>query len=145
MGGDGDSGSSGRVASAGNVELFLIAHCVRGEAAFDVATKMECPECGGSGLRYEANHAPDCPECDDTGFWWIIPTSGHRAYPWRWWPLDHMECIGDDVVQPMDEITNGIPNNWPDHYPTRSAPTLNAMEALLGSIAPARGGFRRRF
>lgn len=46
--------------------LFLIAHKVRGEAAFDVATPIEID--GEPG--------------------WIIPTSGHRAYPYWTAPLD---------------------------------------------------------
>jgi len=43
-------------------DLFLIAHKVRGERAFDIAIQMEVG-----------------PEV-----WWIIPTTGHRAYPY-WW------------------------------------------------------------
>ena len=67
-------------------ELYLIAHKVRGEAAFDVAIKM--------------------------GDWWIIPTSGHRAYPWAYFDIDaEMYAAG-----PM-------PTDLPDHYPGAKAPT----------------------
>ena len=41
-------------------EPFLIAHKVRGQAALDVAEPMIV----------------------DGETWWIIPTSGHRAYPY---------------------------------------------------------------
>ena len=47
-------------------ELFLIAHKVSGEAAFDVATKMTCPECPTEYVSCSA-----CAECDGQGFWWI--------------------------------------------------------------------------
>ena len=41
-------------------ELYLIAHRVRGEPAFDIAQRSQIG--------------------DEEG--WIIPTSGHRAYPY---------------------------------------------------------------
>ena len=40
-------------------DLYLILHKVRGEPAFDIATRLQI--------------------ADEEG--WIIPTSGHRAYP----------------------------------------------------------------
>ena len=48
-------------------EPYLIAHLVRKEIAFDVA--ICCFDMGTT---------------SDPGPWWIIPTSGHRAYPY-WW------------------------------------------------------------
>jgi len=66
-------------------ELYLILHKVRGEPAFDIA------ECIGE---------------DGDGEIWIIPTSGHRAYPYHLWPLP-------------EECTSGMhifPDDWPDHY-----------------------------
>lgn len=45
-------------------DLYLIAHSVRGEPAFDIALRCE-----------------DMGTPNDEGPWWIIPTSGHRAYP----------------------------------------------------------------
>jgi hypothetical protein len=65
-------------------EIFLIAHKVRGEPAFDVATKMEMPD----------------------GPWWIIPTSGHRAFPYWTHEISHLT-----VAVPI------LPADLPDHYP----------------------------
>ena len=65
-------------------KLYLIAHKVRGEPAFDIAIKM--------------------------GDWWIIPTSGHRAYPY--W---HCGFV------PLE--TGPMPADLPDHYPGAKAPT----------------------
>lgn len=50
--------------------LYLILHKVRGQPAFDVAEQLE-----GSGTP------------TDSGPWWIIGTSGHRAYPYYSIPL----------------------------------------------------------
>lgn len=142
-------------------DLYLIAHKVRGKPAFDVATRMRCSICDGIGgykvpdfetgeiTDYEG---PSCHECDGLGYWWIIPTSGHRAYPWRWWPLANLryescaEVQDYDVVQPMDEIQNGIPDEVPDHYTTRAAPTVGLADMLGLTIkrAPA-APIKRRF
>lgn len=46
-------------------ESFLIAHKVRGQPAFDVAIKMTIGE----------------------EQWWVLPTTGHRAYPFGYLPL----------------------------------------------------------
>jgi hypothetical protein len=64
--------------------LYLIAHKVRGEPAFDVAIQMEMPD----------------------GPWWIIPTSGHRAFPY--W---------SHVINPLTTLTPEMPADLPDHYP----------------------------
>ena len=69
-------------------ELYLIAHKVRGEPAFDIAVKMEMAD----------------------GCWWIIPTSGHRAFPY--WH----ERIKFQIAE--------MPADLPDHYPVaKKAPT----------------------
>src|SRR6267142_5413347 len=86
-------------------ELFLIAHSVRGEAAFDVAVQMECPHCN-------ANENVHCFDCDSLGYWWIIPTSGHRAFPYWCDPLQwYLDELCD--VPPM-------PSGWPGHYKTNA-------------------------
>ena len=97
-------------------ELYLIAHRVRGQPAFDVATRMECPLC-----TQEDGDIPGCHECDDLGYRWIIPTSGHRAYPYNWayYEFDHLLPPG-----------NPMPPSLPDHYPTRATPTISLAEAL---------------
>lgn len=71
--------------------LYLIAHKVRGEPAFDVATPMDMAD----------------------GRWWIIPTSGHRAYPY-WTIRLNLEDNEIWMIPPL-------PDGLRDHY-TTSAP-----------------------
>ena len=71
----------------------LILHKVRGEPAWDVAE----PATIG----------------DELG--WIVPTSGHRAYPSRVYPLDSLVCI--DVPQGRELVAElGDVAHLPDHY-----------------------------
>lgn len=109
---------------------FLIAHKVRGEPAFDVAVQMECPECGGD----QDHLGIGCHECDSLGYWWIIPTSGHRAYPW--WSTNLLD-IDDSYYLKFEEDKSGflegpgpMPSSLPDHYTTRAAPKVSLAEAL---------------
>lgn len=112
-------------------DLFLIAHKVRGEPAFDVATKLECPECLGKGEGICSEGSPhSCLECDSTGFWWIIPTSGHRAYPYFHVELNELRVVDELLHIPM-------PPSLPDHYTTRAAPRID-LAAALGLRQPAR-------
>lgn len=127
-------------------DLFLIAHKVRGEPAFDVAVSQPCPKCA----QYEyvegmivAESNSGCSECDDEGCWWIVSTSGHRAYPY--WTVP-METLGykfqsdgsvPDLIRPM-------PPGLPDHYPcnpTRSDP--NSGKALLAQLGLTQKVVRR--
>ena len=89
--------------------IYLIAHKVRGEPALDVALKME------------VNGAD----------WWIIPTSGHRAYPY-WF-----EELSPEVPE--------MPEDTPDHYQVKAKPKVNIEEvmALFGKPAEAKP-IRRR-
>lgn len=80
-------------------ELFLIAHKVRGEPAFDIATRVLIGEEEG----------------------WIIPTSGHRAYPY--WHRPFGLCLGIETVP-------DCPQDWPDHYATSAAPSVDLITAL---------------
>lgn len=109
-------------------ELYLVAHKVRGEPAFDVAVQMDCPLCAGHGHDLDGV----CHECDSTGYWWVISTSGHRAFPYAFQPWHAMDIgPGFDVE---------MPSNLPDHYPARaapSAPKLN-LEGLLPKASPIR-------
>jgi hypothetical protein len=108
-------------------ELYLGAHKVHGEPAFDIMTRCECPECISMG----------CPECDDLGYWWIVPTSGHRAYPY--W--------SDSLRWYMDEMCNvpECPTDLHDHYPHRAAPTISLTQALgLGKPAAPQPPLVRR-
>jgi hypothetical protein len=77
-------------------DLYLIAHKVRGERGYDVACKMEMPD----------------------GTWWIIPTSGHRAYPfWHTY-------LGEPDTSPM-------PPDIQDHYATNAPPRPSRSESPL--------------
>lgn len=106
---------------------YLIAHLVRGQPAFDIAERTPCPECNGSGLF-------GCDECDGEGYWWIIPTSGHRARPYESWILFDVA----NITMPVSP-----PSPWPDHYPLNKAKEPkgspakpNDLLASLGLIKP---------
>ena len=104
-------------------ELYLIAHRVRGQPAFDVATRMECPLC-----TQEDDDIPGCYECDDFGYWWIIPTSGHRAYPYF---SEELRLLIDwEMARIHGRVVGEMPPSLPDHYPTRATPTISLAEAL---------------
>jgi len=112
-------------------ELFLIAHKVSGEAAFDVATKMECPVCRDGTLNERG-----CAECDEEGYWWIIPTSGHRAYPYwhKLMPIEVLPAFG--IALRWVETDKDFPvilnprADWPDHYRHGPAPKVD-IKALF--------------
>ena len=117
------------------VSPYLIAHKVRGEAAFDVA--IRCDDMGTD---------------SDPGPWWIIPTSGHRAYPLMHWALSSLgyhfpraDCSFDfahltDDTGPLAVHPDFA--NLPDHYSnTRShepAPRKDPRQILasLGLYKP---------
>lgn len=86
------------------MSLYLIAHKVRGQPAFDIAEKMDMPAALG-------------------GPWWIIPTSGHRAYPY--W---HCEIEPTNVPQ--------MPAGLVDHYSTRLPPLNLASRASVDQPRP---------
>jgi hypothetical protein len=116
-------------------DLYLIAHKVSGSPAFDVATRMECPEC----QFVEDNRNAKCSECDETGYWWIIPTSGHRAYPY--WDIG-LGGIPGSFGYKADMMPEGLP----DHYTHTASPaeTRSKLEALLARLPPA-APLKRRF
>lgn len=119
-------------------ELYLIAHKVRGEPAFDVATQMECPLCHGAGTDTIAasEQVITCHECDSLGYWWIILTSGHRAYPIMHWSLNDLydgDCSVLTEAGPLTE--HPLWSQTPDHYTTRAAPRIDLATAL-GIKAP---------
>ncbi len=102
-------------------ELFLIAHKVRGEAAFDVAHRMDCPHCV-TGIDQVIW---GCFDCEELGYWWIIPTSGHRAFPFHYWPWDELACdsrINPSVFDPKPIEAPPLPVDWPDHFKSLPAP-----------------------
>ena len=103
-------------------ELYLIAHKVRGEPAFDIAHQLQIG--------------------DELG--WIIPTSGHRAYPWWWMELNRLGREGWGVYCEDNLWTDvpPMPDEIPDHYPVLSAPkgqgkhTAKDLVAALGIGRP---------
>lgn len=100
----------------------LILHKVRGEPAFDIAEKIQIG--------------------DEEG--WIIPTSGHRAYPHRYWPLDDLSDVSDINRagyhdHPYEYIDEPIPADLPDHYQCEAGsapkPDFNIMK-LISNLLP---------
>jgi hypothetical protein len=109
---------------------YLIAHKVRGERAFDVAERITCPECSGTS---SFDNGEGCIECDNLGYWWIIPTSGHRAYPYWDFQLGPTKWPDEEVGDPPDSL--------PDHYITSASPkpagfSLKGVLAGLGLLKP---------
>lgn len=115
---------------------YLIAHKVRGEPAFDVAIRMACPECNEYPMP-ESYDGRGCHECDSLGYWWVIPTSGHRAYPyWHCEIADLAVAQGNmEYYSVSSEVPDEMPPSLPDHYVHREAPKVSLTEAL--GIRPA--------
>jgi len=90
-------------------DLYLILHKVRGEPAFDIAQRIQIG--------------------DEEG--WIIPTSGHRAYPYQTWEW-HRVWVDREFVPALIDV----PADWPDHYTVNKAPKaiLTNVSSLLASI-----------
>lgn len=132
-------------------ERYLVAHKVRGEPAFDVAIKMQCPKCLGRASQECIDGPMFCSECDDHGWWWIIPTSGHRAHPW--WSTElkgigNMIYMTDDQGQSPRWVCGFMPNNLPEHYQDSRAPAPSRpafLDKLIKSKAPSTPIPRRGF
>ncbi len=108
-------------------DLYLIAHCVRGEAAFDVAEQMPCPHCNPQWS--EKVHG--CFDCDDLGFWWIIPTSGHRAWPYWFGELRVGAYMSIEAT-----LVPEMPTGWPDHFKTLPAPKVDITSLFKREAKP---------
>ncbi len=109
-------------------DIYLILHKVRGEPAFDIAEPLRCPKCQGDPQVYS--------RCDcDAGRWWIISTSGHRAFPYRKWDLEDLYDGSDmDMPKPLHVFDRvDPPEALPDHYPVNqpSAPATAQSGADL--------------
>lgn len=123
-------------------DRWLIAHKVRGEAAFDVATQIECAECATWQNRDQFTY---CSECNDLKYWWIIPTSGHRAYPW--WSMEFYDIFtehefkdyGGCHCKSIQQSAGDMPDDLPDHYTTRAEPKAPKRNLLaeIGLAKPA--------
>lgn len=113
-------------------DLYLIAHKVRGEPAFDVARRMACPICQGVGVNL-------CDTCNNEGYWWIIPTSGHRAYPYWSHPLKELfldTSFADEVsMAPFDCFCpKELPPDTPDHYACNDRPARSSITKGLVDV-----------
>lgn len=86
--------------------VFLIAHKVRGEPALDIAVQMEMAD----------------------GTWWIIPTSGHRAYPF--W-FEEMTKMIDTA-----SIFATMPSDLRDHYAIMESPRPPISRTPAKQIIP---------
>lgn len=100
---------------------YLIAHKVRGQPAFDIANCCE-----------------DMGTPSDPGPWWILPSTGHRAYPYWSTPLDSPD---------MDFILSSLPTEVPDDLPdfcehrwdrvVKTTIEGNSLLTQLGLLKPA--------
>lgn len=128
-------------------EPYLVAHLVRGEPAFDIAIKIQCAVCQGDAIEQrEDGPTIVCDECEGEGHWWIIPTSGHRAYPYWSESLDSFATSSMDTgCNKLDYIPSPPSGPWPDHYaPTRPLPKPpGALAGLLGRLGLAKPILRR--
>lgn len=90
-------------------EPYLILHKVRGEPAFDIAVKL-------TANPGELGHS--FPERADPEEIWIIPTSGHRAYPYASAPLTDLHFVyeGGIINTIKDMLAVPPPEDCPDHY-----------------------------
>lgn len=120
-------------------EPFLIAHKVRGEAAFDIAIKQPCAIC-----QDIEDPAQGCDECDGLGHWWICSTSGHRAYPWWHMSLeDMMASDGPGIYPELEDMPEGLP----DHYKVNAGPKAKSTSigrSILASLGLAKPPIKRR-
>lgn len=122
-------------------ESFLIAHKVRGEPAFDVAVRFKCPICEPirQGLDPAERGSVHCNECDEGQHWWIVPTSGHRAYPYWWIALKELPDLELLFLHaaPLDP-RHTMPAGLRDHYETTAAPGKGKVGDLFSKL-----GFQR--
>jgi hypothetical protein len=97
-----------------DTKFYLILHKVRGEGAFDIAIKLDTP------LDEEV---------------WIIPTSGHRAYPY--WREELTDTLGGSFTDGwLDHLWRNPPPDLRDHYATFAEPTA-PREAGVRKQTPA--------
>lgn len=138
-------------------EPFLILHRVRGEHAFDIAEKFCNAWCHPCQPKCGLWNGETCAAQEEN--WWIIPTSGHRAYPYHMWPLLEMAFEqnvlnggGSLKIGQLDEYTLRPPKDWLDHYACNDRPIASTAEhksfakgllEKLGLVKPMR--VERRF
>lgn len=96
-------------------EPYLILHKVRGEPAFDIAERVV--------QLYSVDYKG--PDLEDI---WIIPTSGHRAYPI--FSIEVGSILQEDVYKMFKE---GVALDVPDHYRASEPPPSKARQHVLPS------------
>lgn len=101
---------------------YLIAHVVRSEPAFDIAIKAE-----------------DMGTDSDPGPWWIMPSTGHRCYPY--WNISFAEIDTTQTGCVFASCPDTPPEDWPDFCHYTLAPASNPEKGLellaqLGLLKP---------
>jgi hypothetical protein len=105
---------------------YLILHKVRGQPAFDIAILSDVK------VRVDGVHEQ----------WWIVATSGHRAYPYWYAPISLTpEAILVDGFA-IAAFPPSMPEYLADHYAANEKPAaipskkvaaeLSFLEALIG-------------
>lgn len=94
-------------------DLYLIAHKVRGEPAFDVAINIG----------------------DETsGDLWIIPTSGHRAYPFHYYKISDLADVSDYPHKYpqvfLDDVNPLFLEAIQDHYAVNNRPASSSVAKI---------------
>lgn len=111
-------------------ELYLVAHKVRGEAAFDVACMLDVLDEDGDPI-------------------WIIPTSGHRARPYWQCPIADLICEDTSIdARDWPYITSVVPIMPPDlldHYHLDAPRPSTKLIDRLNLHRPAAPPITRRF
>lgn len=120
---------------------YLILHKVRGKPAFDIAIKIQCLLCNSAGCENTS-----CDECKDEGFWWICPTFGARAYPYKTWKVSDLgTCDELDYYMPWKALSeSALPEGWPDYYACNDRPVRVAKPSLLVQLGLGLKGIVRR-
>lgn len=89
------------------MEEYLIAHKCRGELSIDVAVQLE-----GVGTD------------SDPGPWWILKTTGSRAYPFWAMTLDGVYVFNKTTqgFEPFMNAVPEVPDGHPDHFAVNDRP-----------------------
>lgn len=104
--------SSYQMASMASImtDLYLIAHRVRGEPAFDIAIMLDALD-------------------EDGDVVWLIPTSGHRAYPW--WYIELGAGVYTTRELTVFDLCPSMPPSHPDHYACNDRSTTTTKQPTL--------------
>lgn len=95
------------------LDLYLIAHRVRGEPAFDIAIMLDLLD-------------------EDADPIWIIPTSGHRAYPW--WYIELGAGVYTTRELTIHDLCPPMPIDFQDHYHLEQTVSTTKQPTLLSRL-----------